>query len=102
MSDMLRTYWANFAQTGNPNGPGIPAWPAFGKTTPRMRHIASENTKAVPIVSEDGLRALDEYFAWPTRQDHDRKRSRKHNDRGQRPRHSQDSEKLPTDDGVHT
>jgi len=64
MSDMLRTYWTNFAKTGNPNGPGIPAWPAFGKTTPRMLHIASENTKAVPIVSEDGLRALDEYFAW--------------------------------------
>jgi hypothetical protein len=29
-----------------------------------MLHLASDNTKMVPIVSEDGLEALNEYFAW--------------------------------------
>jgi hypothetical protein len=29
-----------------------------------MLHIVSDKTTAVPIVSEDGLEALDDYFAW--------------------------------------
>ena len=64
VSDLLRTYWTNFAKTGDPNGAGLSAWPAFSNASPRMLHIASDNTKAAPIVSEDGLKTLDEYFAW--------------------------------------
>jgi para-nitrobenzyl esterase len=63
MSDMLRTYWTNFAKTGDPNGGGLPAWPVFSNASPRMLHVASNGTKAVPIVNEAGLEALDEYFA---------------------------------------
>ena len=64
MSDMMRTYWTNFAKTGDPNGTALPRWPNFSQATPQMLHIASGRTQAGPIVNEEGLTALDEYFAW--------------------------------------
>jgi para-nitrobenzyl esterase len=31
-------YWANFTRTGNPNGDGLPEWPAF--TTKSQDYLA--------------------------------------------------------------
>ena len=63
LSDMMRTYWTNFAKTGDPNGTGLPRWPAYDDAKPQMLHIDAENTKAGPVVNENGLTVLDEYFA---------------------------------------
>lgn len=63
LSDMLRSYWTNFAKTGDPNAPGLPKWPAFNTANPQVLHIQAGDTKAGPIVNQPGLQVLDLYFA---------------------------------------
>jgi para-nitrobenzyl esterase len=31
VADRISSYWASFAASGNPNGKGLPSWPAYGK-----------------------------------------------------------------------
>ena len=44
--DTMAAYFANFVKTGNPNGPGLPEWPEFGKTRQVMHLDAA--SKAAP------------------------------------------------------
>jgi carboxylesterase type B len=35
-------YWANFAATGDPNGPGLPPWPAWSPDTPAVMELGAD------------------------------------------------------------
>jgi carboxylesterase type B len=53
ISDTMASYWVNFAKTGNPNGPGLPNWPAFDGKTEQTMEIGD---RFQPIPLADKLR----------------------------------------------
>ncbi|MBN1118182.1 MAG: carboxylesterase family protein [Bacteroidales bacterium] len=63
LSDMMGTYWTNFAKYGNPNGKDLPDWPAFSDSNNVVMYLnAAPHPDTVP--SENSLQVLDEYFRW--------------------------------------
>jgi para-nitrobenzyl esterase len=42
VSRLISAYWIQFARTGNPNGEGLPEWPAFTVEVPRTLEIGDE------------------------------------------------------------
>ena len=59
----MAAYWTNFAKHGDPNGEGLPAWPAFSDRNP-VAMVFADTPKTGPVPSESSLRVLDGYFAW--------------------------------------
>jgi para-nitrobenzyl esterase len=63
ISEAMVTYWTNFAKHGNPNGEGVPVWPAFSDANPVVMYFSqTPHTGAVP--SAGSLKLLDAYFQW--------------------------------------
>jgi para-nitrobenzyl esterase len=63
LSDVMIRYWTNFAKTHDPNAGGLPGWPAYHDAAPQMMHLAG-SPQAGALVSAEGLKVLDDYFAW--------------------------------------
>ena len=39
IANIMSSYWAHYAATGNPNGPGLPAWPAYDPKSPQVMEL---------------------------------------------------------------
>jgi para-nitrobenzyl esterase len=63
ISETVSRYWTNFAKHGDPNGPGVPVWPEFTESEPRVM-VFHDEARPGPVPSAGGLEALDRYFAW--------------------------------------
>jgi para-nitrobenzyl esterase len=63
VSDEVSSYWTNFAKSGDPNGAGLPAWPAFTDANQQVMNL-NDPSGAVPVPNIEKLKVLDGYFAW--------------------------------------
>jgi para-nitrobenzyl esterase len=63
ISEAMATYWTNFAKQGDPNGEGVPAWPAFSDANPVVMYFG-QAPHTGPVPSAESLKSLDAYFKW--------------------------------------
>jgi para-nitrobenzyl esterase len=63
LSDEISSYWVNFAKKGDPNGPGLPQWPAFTNASAQVMNLDNPS-KAIDVPNLQKIDVLDGYFAW--------------------------------------
>jgi para-nitrobenzyl esterase len=61
LSELMSSYWTNFAKAGDPNGAGLPAWPVFTASDQRVMYFDGVS-EARPLPNAAQLKALDDYF----------------------------------------
>ncbi|GAB3170825.1 carboxylesterase/lipase family protein [Telluribacter humicola] len=54
LAQTMSTYWANFIKTGNPNGKGVPAWPAYTIKEKQIMELGKK-PEAKPIPDQAAL-----------------------------------------------
>jgi para-nitrobenzyl esterase len=62
VADTMSSYWVNFMKTGNPNGPGLPNWPAADPKNPTVMELG-EHFGPIPIATAEHLALWKKFFA---------------------------------------
>jgi para-nitrobenzyl esterase len=63
LSELMATYWTNFAKNGNPNGKELPEWPAFTEKNPTVMYL-NNTPKAGAVPNLDKLELMEQYFKY--------------------------------------
>ncbi|HEY3742803.1 MAG TPA: carboxylesterase family protein [Bryobacteraceae bacterium] len=64
VSELMQTYWTNFAKTGDPNGPGVPKWGTYsGHDDGRQVMHLDVGAHSAPETHRDRYEALDKAYA---------------------------------------
>ena len=65
IADMMSSYWANFIAKGDPNGEGLPAWPAMNEKAGLTMEVG-DKTGAIPVAgTEAKLKFWEKYYSMP-------------------------------------
>ena len=62
LSETVSNYWVNFAKTGNPNGKGLPNWPAFDAAQQVTMELG-EKISTRPVAEKGKLAFFTQFFA---------------------------------------
>jgi len=63
LSELMATYWTNFAKYGDPNGKNLPVWPKFKEKKSSVMYLNS-NPKQGPVPNLDKLELMEQYFKY--------------------------------------
>lgn len=72
VSDEVSSYWTNFAKTGDPNGAGLPNWPAFTNANQQVMDL-NDPSHSILVPNLEKLQVLDGYFSWRRSQEDENK-----------------------------
>lgn len=61
VAEETSSYWVNFARSGNPNGPGLPLWPAFTNAENKVLYLGDPSTVG-GVANIKSLNVLDAVY----------------------------------------
>ncbi|MEE4451565.1 carboxylesterase family protein [Novosphingobium resinovorum] len=62
IADTMSSYWANIVKTGNPNGPGLPQWPAWSADAPQVMELG-DRFGPMPLASPAKIDFWKRFYA---------------------------------------
>ena len=63
LADTMSSYWVNFAATGNPNGEGLPLWPAYDEKKNPQPMVLGDEAGAGQGIDAKVLSFFDGFYA---------------------------------------